>query len=116
MPFARVQLSVSLEDTAKEELAREVSSFIAGTLGKPEKYVMVAIDDNACITFAGSSEGKYAFIDIRSIGGLDREINKELSQGICGILEKGAGIKPDNVYLNFQSLDRVSWGWNSGTF
>ena len=54
-------------------------------------------------------------MDIRSIGGLNDEINRKLSQQIRKLLKDSLGIAPDGVYLNFTGVEVGNWGWNGST-
>jgi phenylpyruvate tautomerase len=60
--------------------------------------------------------GDAAFCDIRSIGGLEGEVNRRLSRRICDVLQTSLGIAPDRVYLNFSNVSAADWGWSGRTF
>jgi phenylpyruvate tautomerase PptA (4-oxalocrotonate tautomerase family) len=55
-------------------------------------------------------------VDIRSIGGLSDDVNRQLSQKICKLLKESLGVPPDRVYLNFTDVRPGNWGWNGDTF
>jgi phenylpyruvate tautomerase len=59
--------------------------------------------------------GDAAFVDIRSIGGLSKEVNRKLSQQVCKLLKDSLGISPDRIYLNFIDVEAGNWGWNGST-
>jgi len=75
---------------------------------------MVTISQ-AAIVMSGKS-GDAAFVDIRSIGGLNGEVNRKLSQQICKLLKDSLGIPPDRTYVNFADVDAGNWGRNGSTF
>jgi len=114
MPLLRLETTVSLADEQKKQLLVALSELVAGTIGKPEQYVMVSITP-ASILMAGKP-GDAAFVDIRSIGGLNANVNRQLSQKICSLLNKVLSLPPDRVYLNFSDLEASNWGWNGSTF
>jgi len=97
-----------------DELKQELSKAVAETIGKPETYVMVVVE-KASILMSGE-KGDAAFADIRSIGGLNREVNQVLTQKICALLHELLLIPSDRVYVTFQSVERDHWGWNGATF
>jgi phenylpyruvate tautomerase PptA (4-oxalocrotonate tautomerase family) len=92
----------------------ELSKVVAGAVGKPEQYVMITVSHSA--TLMSGKAGEAAFVDIRSIGGLNDETNRKLSQQICKLLKDSLGIAPDRVYLNFTDVEAGNWGWNGSTF
>ena len=114
MPLLRLETTVSLADDQKKQLLAALSELVAGTIGKPEQYVMVSIT-SASILMAGKP-GDAAFVDVRSIGGLSGDVNSQLSKKICSLLKKVLSLPPDRVYLNFSDLEANNWGWNGTTF
>ena len=114
MPLLKIETTVGLTEDKQTALLNSLSKIVAGTIGKPEHYVMVTIN-SAAMLMCGKS-GHTAFVDIRSIGGLSNEVNRKLSQQICKILADSLGVAPDRVYLNFTDVDAGRWGWNGSTF
>ena len=76
---------------------------------------MVAIEDGAAIIMAGEM-GPAAFVDIRSIGVLDDQVNRGVSATVCSLLSEQCGISPERIYINFTDFDASFWGWNNSTF
>lgn len=97
-----------------DDLLKELSSAVAETIGKPEKYVMVAVAQDIIMMSGGKGDAAYA--ELKSIGGLHREVNHELTMKICILLNDHLGIPPDRVYVTFQSVAADHWGWNSAIF
>jgi phenylpyruvate tautomerase PptA (4-oxalocrotonate tautomerase family) len=60
--------------------------------------------------------GDAAFVDIRSIGGLNGDVTRRLAQKVCAVLKDHLGLAPDRVYLNFSDVKAANWGWDGGTF
>ena len=114
MPLLKLETTVPLPEDKGKTLLAALSKAVAGAIGKPEQYVMVAASHSA-ILMSGKA-GDAAFVDIRGIGGLNRETNRKLSQQICKLLKDSLGIAPDRVYLNFTDVDAGNWGWNGSTF
>ena len=110
MPMLNLKCSKPVPD----ELLEELSSAIAETIGKPEKYVMVVVD-SADILMSGE-KGDAAYAEVKSIGGLDRVVNHELTIKICVLLNDHLGIASDRIYVTFQSVAADHWGWNQSTF
>ena len=114
MPLLRLETSVALPEDKRKALLASLSKAVAETIGKPEQYVMVTASQAA--TLMSGKPGDGAFVDLRSIGGLSDEVNRELSQQVCKLLKDSLGISPDRVYLNFTDVEASNWGWNGSTF
>lgn len=114
MPLLNLETTVSLNDIQKKSVPAGLSQIIAGTTGKPEKYVMVAV--NQASILMGGKGGDAAFVDIRGIGGLDADVNRKLSEAICRFLTQSLGMPSERIYLNFTDIPAKNWGWNGTTF
>jgi phenylpyruvate tautomerase len=114
MPLLKLVTTVLLPHEKGKLLLAALSKAVAGTIGKPEQYVMVAASQSAMLM--SGRAGEAAFVDIRSIGGLNAETNRKLSQQICKLLKDSLGIAPDRVYVNFTDVEADNWGWNGSTF
>ena len=60
--------------------------------------------------------GDAAFVDIRSIGGLNDGVNRQLARKIGSLLTEMPGVRADRIYLNFTDVPAGNWGWNGDTF
>jgi phenylpyruvate tautomerase PptA (4-oxalocrotonate tautomerase family) len=96
------------------DLLGELSRAVAETIGKPEKYVMV-VASTANLLMSGSA-GHVAYAEVKSLGGLNRVVNHELTMKICVLFNDHLGIPADRIYVTFQSLERDHWGWNGSLF
>lgn len=114
MPLLALQTSVRLSSQQRYDLLAPLSQIVAECIGKPERYVMITVSE-ATMSMA-SAEGPAAFADIRSVGGLNNDVNCKLSERLCALLQSQLGIPPNRVYLNFTNVSGANWGWNSSTF
>lgn len=115
MPTLTIHLSEETQTKdIREELLGRGSRLVAETLGKPEDYVMVACNYTALSM--GGVRGNAAFVELRSIGGLDAAINRRLSQDLCTLVNETTGVPPERIYINFLDVPRTDWGWNNKTF
>ena len=115
MPLIKTVVSVECGKEKKDALALELSKICADGIGKPESYVASLVEDDASVAFGGSLSPA-AFVEVRSIGGLNGGVNAGLSKSICSKLKETLGIPEDKVYINFTDVPANSWGWNGGTF
>lgn len=114
MPLLTLQTSARLSNQQRHDLLAPLSKIVSECIGKPERYVMVIVSEQAMM-MAGD-ESPAAFADIRGIGGLNNAINRKLSERVCALLQQQLGISPDRVYLGFTNVNAENWGWDSGTF
>jgi phenylpyruvate tautomerase PptA (4-oxalocrotonate tautomerase family) len=114
MPLLKLETTAALSEDKRKELLAALSHIVSATVGKPEKYVMVTVG-HADMLMSGT-DTDMAFVDIRSIGGLNLDVNGKLSRQICELLEESLGITPDRVYLNFTDIKAANWGWDGNTF
>lgn len=114
MPFLNLYLNKKTDETMSTKVLSELSQLVAQSLGKPQKYMMVSISESK-INMSGSQD-MAAFIDFRSIGGINATTNKMLSQKICDYLHKELAIDKERIYCNFSDIPASNWGWNGTTF
>ena len=112
MPFVRIQTNTTVEEPA--EILKKLSALAAEKIGKPESYVMTALQDGLPMTFGGGDEA-LAFIECKSIG-LGETQTRAISASLCGFCEQELGIPQDRVYIEFSGARGSMWGWRGGTF
>ncbi len=78
MPLLKLETTVPLPEEKGTPLLAALSKIVADSTGKPEQYVMVTVSQSAMLM--SGKAGDSAFVDIRGIGGLNRETNRKLSQ------------------------------------
>jgi phenylpyruvate tautomerase len=115
MPLIKTECAGKISDEQKKKLALILSEICARVTGKPESYVMSIVNDGMVSAMAGK-ETPCAFVEIKGIGGLTREINKKLSAEVSAAIEKELKIPSSSIYLNFTDVSAGNWGWNGGTF
>ena len=114
MPYLLVQTNVSVDTKNKTALLKSLSSTTATALGKPESYVMVALEDSTSMIFAGS-DAPLAYLELKSIG-LPEDKTTELSSTLCSAINEALNIDTNRIYIEFADAARSMWGWDSRTF
>lgn len=112
MPYLKIQSNCELKNS--DQLLAKASSFIAGLLSKPEKYVMIHIEENQKMIFGGSKDA-LLYCELKSIG-LPEDDTREISKELSAFLAAETSIPMDRIYLEFSNAQRHMWGWNGGTF
>lgn len=114
MPYLRIQTNLPLNKKTDRSLLQEASALVAKELGKPEEYVMVALQPDISMAFAGTDDPA-AFIELKGIG-LPAAKSQRLSQVLSGLVNQHLGIPIDRIFLNFADVPPNLWGWNGDTF
>jgi phenylpyruvate tautomerase PptA (4-oxalocrotonate tautomerase family) len=114
MPYLKIQTNLPLGKKSQQTILRNASSLVALELEKPENLVMVALQPDTTMYFAGSDE-PVAFLELKSVG-LPGKKTKKLSQSLCELIEQHLGIAKDRVYVKFIDVNRGMWGWKGDTF
>jgi len=113
MPIAIVNLGTKVKDEVKAEIAKEAMNILSTVIGKPIMYCACQV-----VETVGGFSGEVvpsAFVDIRSIGGLQGK-QKDLSDKFCTLIEGKTSIKGDKIYLNFTEFSGSNWGFNHKSF
>lgn len=114
MPYLKIQTNLPLSRKAEKSILRTASTLVAEELDKPVDYVMVALQANTPMLFAGSDD-PVAFLELKAIG-LPARQTRRLSEALCRLVETHLGIPPGRVYVKFIDVRRGMWGWQGSTF
>lgn len=114
MPYLRIQTNCELDPDNQRMLLENASRCVAEILGKPERYVMVSIEDAAPMLFAGENSPT-AYLELKSIG-LPEQKTTALSAALCQLLAGQLDVPTNRIYIEFASAARHMWGWDSKTF
>lgn len=112
MPLLQINTNVSIKDSTA--LAKDASRIVARMLGKPESYVMVTVNSETSLVFAGNDDSA-AHLKLKSLG-LEEAKTADYSTHLCGFIQNTLGIEPSRVYIEFYSPERHMWGWDNRTF
>ena len=112
MPVLQLTTNVNIDDT--NALAEQASGLTAEILGKPESYVMVSINSNADLIFAGTND-PCAHLMLKSLG-LPESETGTLSEKLCSFVEQQLGVSPSRTYIEFINPERHMFGWDNRTF
>jgi phenylpyruvate tautomerase PptA (4-oxalocrotonate tautomerase family) len=112
MPLFELSTNTTVDD--EQEIAEQASRFIAELLGKPESYVMVRLQTQQTLLFAGSKEPA-AHVKLKSLG-LPENRTSEFSASLCEFISSLTKIETSRIYIEFFSPERHMWGWDNNTF
>ena len=114
MPYLKIQTNLPLTEKAERTVLKTASALVAEQLQKSEEFVMIAIQPDTPMLFAGSDD-PVAFLELKSIG-LPARKTKTLSQALCSLIEEHLGIARERVYVKFIDVKHGMWGWKGDTF
>ena len=114
MPFLKIQTNAAIDKQKSQSLLKDASQWIAKALSKPEQYMMVSLEADRPMMFAGTREPT-AFVELRGIG-LPTGKTGELSRLLCELVESQLGVAKQRIYVNFADVPASLWGWNGETF
>lgn len=114
MPYLLLRTNRHCTDESKQQLLSGLSSTTAEVLGKPERYVMVSLEDDRDMRFAGD-DAPCAYLELKSIG-LPEAQTARLSATLCELVNSELGIPQERIYIEFADAARHMWGWNGATF
>ncbi len=114
MPYLKVQSNQAFAGNQTKDFIKEASALVAEKLGKPERYVMVAVEPTTPMLFAGTDEPAL-FMELKSIG-LSESQTPAISAALCELAQTTLGIPQERVYIEFADAPRKMWGWNGATF
>ena len=113
MPLLTITTNRPLPESP-DDLLRLASRTVASLLGKPERYVMVQLNHNPRMAFAGDT-APLAYLELKSIG-LPAERTADFSSALCELISEQLQIDPERIYIEFSDAQRHLWGWNGATF
>ena len=112
MPLLSIKTNVRITD--RKSLASLASKTVASALGKAESYVMVSLDDEKLMMFAGTDDPA-AYLELKSIS-LPESETRNFSSSLCQMINEQLNIEKDRIYIEFSNAERHMWGWNGTTF
>ena len=113
MPFINAKYS----DTVTPEKEIEIKSALGEVitlLGKPERYLMVEIEDNRRLYFGGRNDQPIAYFDISLLHSAPRQSYEKLTARLCEIAKEYMNVDGSNVYVKFEETE--NWGYDSFMF
>ena len=115
MPLLKIAFTYPEDSEAiRDRLLGEGTRTLVEVMDKPERFVMVLCEREQMAL--GNSTDPCAYLELRSIGGLDEKTNAAMAKRLCVMMREVAEVPEDRVFINFVDMERAYWGWNGGTF
>ena len=113
MPFINAKFS----DTVTPEKEIEIKSALGEAitlLGKPERYLMVEIEDIRRRESGGRNDQPIAYFDVNLRHSAPRQSYEKLPARLCEIAKEYMNVDGSNVYVKFEETE--NWGYDSFMF
>ncbi len=114
MPLLKITTSID-PSPDHERLLANLSKLVAERLGKPESYMMMAIEHPELMTFAGTT-APTCYVELKNVGRFTPELTQRLSSEICERLSIGLGVPKSRIYIEFADAQGYLWGHDGDTF
>lgn len=113
MPYLSILTNATLAPQTESSLTAASSKILANELGKPEAYVMVAVQSIRTLRFGGTDDPA-AFLDLRSIG-LPGNLNR-IAAALTALLGEHGRIPAGRVFISFTDIPAARWAHDGSTF
>ncbi|MCR5097876.1 MAG: hypothetical protein K6B14_02890 [Lachnospiraceae bacterium] len=113
MPYINPKLTIPVSDEKKEAIKTRLGQAVS-ILSKPESFLMVDIEDDHDIWFAGEKVEKGAYVAVEIYGNASSDAYNRMTAEICKILGEELDIPADRVYVKYHGVN--DWGWNGRNF
>lgn len=114
MPLLKITTSVPAAPEHGKLLAN-LSHLCANRLGKPESYMMTAIEHPSLMTFGGTTDPT-CYVELKNIGRFTGDLTQRLSSELCERLSSALGVPKNRIYIEFTDAEGYLWGHNGETF
>jgi len=111
MPYLKIETNQTIKD---EKILKEISSFMANLLSKPENYIMISIEDEMSMMFASKTD-PVAYIQLKSMG-LVPDMCPELANKMTVFFESKLSVPGDRIFIDMIDINRQMFAWNGNTF
>lgn len=115
MPLIKVQTSAPIAPDQASNLLQQLSAQLATHTGKPESYVMTALEHNPQMTFGGTT-APTCYIEVKNVGNMSPAQTSAMSQDFCDRVEQVLAVPAQRTYIEFNEAKGHMWGWNGSTF
>ena len=112
MPLLEIFTNTVVDD--EQIIATRASKLATEILNKPESYVMVRVQTEQSLLFAGTDEPA-ALVKLKSLD-LPEKNTPEFSSKICDFISAEFNINSARIYVEFSNPERHMWGWDKRTF
>ena len=108
MPYITIDMSKSISEEQKDQLASEIGKAITAFPGKTDRALMIGINDGRLIYNHGVRQENCAYLDISMHGSFPYEMKNDFTVRVYEIFERLFGTTDSNLYVTITEYD--DWG------
>lgn len=113
MPYIEAKVTAPVGAEKMEALKARFGRAVT-LIRKPESYLMVGIEPERDLWFAGRKLEKGAYVSVSAFGAPSRGDCGKMAAELTKILEEELGIPGENVYITFHPVE--NWAWQGQLF
>lgn len=114
MPYLHIQTNLHIPQQQHTQLLILASRAVSKILGKSEDHIMIALQTEVPMLFAGSNE-PCVHLTLESIK-LPLSRTTEFARELCHFMAESLNIAQHRVYIEFANQPGVLWGWHGRAF
>ncbi|NLA77034.1 MAG: hypothetical protein GX851_04285 [Clostridiales bacterium] len=113
MPYINLKTTEAVSAEKGEAIKAKFGKAIENFPGKTERWLVVGIEDNARLWFAGESV-PCAYAEVALLGKASGEAYDRMTAALTDIISSELSTPPDKIYIKYEECEH--WGWNGGNF
>eukprot|EP01113_Clastostelium_recurvatum_P030906 TRINITY_DN3807_c0_g1_i1.p2 TRINITY_DN3807_c0_g1~~TRINITY_DN3807_c0_g1_i1.p2 ORF type:complete len:117 (+),score=33.23 TRINITY_DN3807_c0_g1_i1:257-607(+) len=115
MPHIAITTNQSIDASTTDAFMKQASEVAAKETGKPEKWIMISIQERVSMIMGGTP-GPVAAVRISNIGELAKERVAVLAKSLTSLLTSHFKVSGERVYIMFEYPHPSAYAWNGNTF
>lgn len=113
MPYIELKTDKKITSELQSELVREFAQAIETFPGKTERYLMVNIEGERSIAFAGKM-GNCCMVTVDLLGSATDEVYEKMTKRTSALVSKALNIPEDRIYVKYSEYKH--WGCDGTNF
>ena len=113
MPLISVTTNQKVDKKTADNLKAACGTAITILPGKTERWLMVEIEGEKSLYFAGTDE-PCAIASVEILGKAAPAVYETMTAAMCDILSAALNVPKDRVYVKYEEIS--TWGWNGTNF
>jgi len=112
MPAVHIKTNVAYSDEQRAAVLHKMTGVMVNVAHKNEEAVMVTLQkvDGTM----GNTDEPFAFLDVRSMNGIEHKMNNDVCVEMTKIMEDVLGINSLRLYIVFTRVPETCWGLMGG--
>ncbi len=113
MPSITLKTNISVNSSLEDKIKTALGKAIETIPGKTERWLMVIVEDEKKMRFAGS-DSPCAIAEVGLLGSASETVYNKMTEVLCKELSGLLSIPEDRIYTNYSEFKY--WGWNGENF